>query len=153
MEIRWKRMRLKHGRRKKFWCFTTALESQWLKSHSCILVTRPRQTLGGCCQGRCPPTCPRTPVGSSGHSTWPTFSFLQVGCFFGLQKIILWFSFVTEHKLSGIKPFLSPQLGRKGTGSLYPWGFYGIHLLVSNVTRVVYPDEFVEALVATGTQL
>lgn len=48
-------------------------------------------------QETCPPTCPWTLRGSSGHSTGPTFSFLQVGYFFGLQKIILWFSFVIEH--------------------------------------------------------
>lgn len=43
--------------------------------------------------------------------------------------------------------------GQEGHTASVPLSFYGIHLLVSNVTRVVYPDEFVEALVATGTQL
>lgn len=79
--------------------------------HSCLGKPMPEATLAqlsgqaltdswgllSTSQGRCPPTCPWTLSGSSGHFTWPTFSFLQVGCFFGLQKIILWFSFVIEH--------------------------------------------------------
>lgn len=46
-----------------------------------------------------------------------------------------------------------PKSDMKYTFILQLWYLFYIHLLVSNVTRVMDPDEFVESLVATGTQL
>lgn len=66
---------------------------------------------------------------------------------------IRWFYNVTLtlRTLKSIREFPKPDM--KYTFILQLWHLYYIHLLVSNVTRMMYPDEFVEPLVATGTQL
>lgn len=48
-------------------------------------------------------------------------------------------------------PFAEPDM--KYTFIVQLWHLYYIHLPVRDVTRMMDPDEFVEPLVATGTQL